>query len=339
MFPLSSFVKFGIIGLIFGLFGCSMSTSPNTAEISRDSLSTILVEPKWLVVDAASRVFVGDYYKGVYRSIDHGQHWVALDVGNPSGIQEFTSTGSALYLSGYVQMDTSANFYLWRSDTGGNFWHRFALPMEGILSLTPWAGDTLYAGTVRGLWWSNDQSMTWTQAALYSVVVVDVCRNATDTRYAISSGTMSGAIYRKLVGEGWKQIRVTSPLSDLLCTTSGKILIGRPRHDEAPGGLLSSEDNGETWSEVPVFNGAAVETLLELPSGVLLAGGETGLWRSTDAGTSWQQTLADWRANSLAYDASINRIYAGVWRVIHQQGVSRIHATIRWSDDAGRSWQ
>ncbi|HEX6623660.1 MAG TPA: hypothetical protein VF064_08100, partial [Pyrinomonadaceae bacterium] len=62
------------------------------------------------------------------------------------------------------------------------------------------------------------------------------------------------------------------------------------RHKE-PGGFFKTTDGGRTWKEAEQLKGEAVHALTQSPKDpdLLLAGTNRGIFRSADAGESWEQ--------------------------------------------------
>jgi photosystem II stability/assembly factor-like uncharacterized protein len=92
------------------------------------------------------------------------------------------------------------------------------------------------------------------------------------------------------------------------------------RHKE-PGGFFKTSDGGRTWREAPELKTEAIHSLTQAPSNpdILLAGTNSGVFRSTNAGDTWAQlpnNVASYPNNveSLAVDPrDSDVIYAGTW--------------------------
>ena len=59
----------------------------------------------------------------------------------------------------------------------------------------------------------------------------------------------------------------------------------------ADGGLWVSRDRGRSWSEVAGLHGQSIRAFVQAPSNpkVFFAGTLEGVFRSTDAGATWEQ--------------------------------------------------
>lgn len=111
------------------------------------------------------------------------------------------------------------------------------------------------------------------------------------------------------------------------------LFVGAHRHKEA-GGFFKSTDGGHTWKESSELKNEAIHSLAQSESSpdTLIAGTFNGLFRSDDAGDSWQQlptsqTPGLLHVESLAIDPRTTKIiYAGTWYLPYK------------SVDGGQSW-
>jgi photosystem II stability/assembly factor-like uncharacterized protein len=103
---------------------------------------------------------------------------------------------------------------------------------------------------------------------------------------------------------------------------------------DAEGGLWVSHDGGKSWREIAGLHGQSIRAFLQAPSDpkVLLAGTLEGVFRSTDAGTTWAEispagSREIHEVESLAVDpVNPDVIYAGTWH-------------LPWkTEDGGKTW-
>lgn len=101
------------------------------------------------------------------------------------------------------------------------------------------------------------------------------------------------------------------------------------------GGLWISHDAGRNWSQCDVFKGQPVHALVQAASDpkILIAGTLAGIFRSSDAGATWEQISPEGdkeihEIESLAVDpADPEIIYAGTWH-------------LPWkTTDGGKTWR
>src|ERR1041385_7018920 len=112
------------------------------------------------------------------------------------------------------------------------------------------------------------------------------------------------------------------------------IYVAAHRHKE-PGGFYKSIDGGNSFRESSQLKNEAIHSLAQSPSDpdTLIAGTFNGIFRSDDAGESWQQLPTQNTPNlihveSLAIDPrTTNIIYAGTWYLPYK------------SSDGGQTWK
>jgi len=157
----------------------------------------------------------------------------------------------------------------------------------------------------------------------------------------VLAGTTSGQLYRSPdAGSSWR-----SPAGDL--PFPGHVVSritadpSTPRRFYAAlwrlfgegGSVVRSDDAGETWQRLDSLPDAQFRAIAVAPGApdVIYAGGERGVWRSTDGGINFVHVTPDkieWsRVESLAVDRRTPlRVYAGTWRRAYR------------SDDGGKRW-
>ena len=112
------------------------------------------------------------------------------------------------------------------------------------------------------------------------------------------------------------------------------LFVGAHRHKE-PGGFFKTTDGGLTWRESSELKNEAVHSLAQSESNpdTLVAGTFNGIFRSDDAGETWQQlptsdTPGLVHVESLAIDPrTSNIIFAGTWYLPYK------------SVDGGKTWK
>jgi photosystem II stability/assembly factor-like uncharacterized protein len=112
------------------------------------------------------------------------------------------------------------------------------------------------------------------------------------------------------------------------------LYVGAHRHKE-PGGFFKSTDGGATFRESTQLKNEAIHSLAQSESDpdTLIAGTFNGIFRSNNAGESWQQLPTSNTPNlvhveSLAIDPrTANIIYAGTWYLPYK------------SSDGGQTWR
>jgi photosystem II stability/assembly factor-like uncharacterized protein len=154
-------------------------------------------------------------------------------------------------------------------------------------------------------------------------------------------GTLDGQIYTSAdAGKSWQllynfgkpRLFVDHIIVDP--RNSKVIYVAAHRHKE-PGGFFKSSDGGTSFRESPELIKEAIHSLAQAESdpNILIAGTFNGIFKSHDAGDSWEQLPTSNTPNlvhveSLAIDPrTSNTIYAGTWYLPFK------------SSDGGQTWK
>ncbi|MFZ2490931.1 MAG: YCF48-related protein [Thermoanaerobaculia bacterium] len=175
----------------------------------------------------------------------------------------------------------------------------------------------------------------WRRAGLYGADVRALIADPADPN-VLYLGTSGGEIYVSRDGaKSWTTPRNGVPFPGFV--VDNLLLDGRGRLWAASWGLWGggviavSEDGGRTWRRrdagLEDFSVRAIAVDANDPN-VVLVGGLTGVYRSTDGGEEWKKISEQVNVESLAIDPrDAKRIFVGTWR----QG---------WrSDDGGATWK
>jgi photosystem II stability/assembly factor-like uncharacterized protein len=153
-------------------------------------------------------------------------------------------------------------------------------------------------------------------------------------------GSANGNLYRSDdAGRGWRRQEPGFPLrgmslDDIVVDPRGVLYVGYWSVAGSGGGVARSDDGGRTFSVLPDIAGQAVRALALAPSDpeTLVAGTQTGIFRTRDGGQSWTRIspLGDAEIknlDSIAIDPrDPDTIYAGTWH-------------LPWkTTDGGRTW-
>jgi photosystem II stability/assembly factor-like uncharacterized protein len=153
-------------------------------------------------------------------------------------------------------------------------------------------------------------------------------------------GTIDGQMYTSADGgDNWSRVSGFSRPGLLIDNIivdprdSKVIYVAAHRHKES-GGFFKTTDGGRTWRESEKLKGDGIHALTQSAKDpdLLLAGTNRGIWRSANAGDSWE--LLDTKATpglinveSLAVDPrDSNVVYAGTWYLPYK------------TTDGGKTW-
>lgn len=284
---------------------------------------------------------------GVYRTRDSGAHWEKISPPGRSEMRGFHSVAIDPRSAETIYVGTS--HLPWKTLDGGRNWQLAGSAAAGMLDdsdifsiqIEENAPNTILLSACSGIYRSFDASATWTKfkgIPTASRRTQIIYRHPTRPE-VIFAGTTEGLWLSKFYGmeESWR--RVTS---EHLLINSVAIHPARPDRvliGTEDGGVLISEDGGETWqsSNDGFINrqvGAVLADRLErgrIYAGILFDGESSGLFISADGGLTWKQALNGLGRRdvySLHQSLSLtNTIYAGT-----NQGLFR-------SDDQGETWR
>ncbi|MBI1353380.1 MAG: hypothetical protein GC160_03460 [Acidobacteria bacterium] len=231
-----------------------------------------------------------------------------------------------------------------RSDDGGATWTESGVPTSSqasygppwfrprAIALDPHDVDRVYNGGTDGLYRSDDGGASWTKLPLEPGFVSDLVLDpdSPDTLYAL---TPNGVFKSADAGQTWT-------LKTTAAGTRGALALdpSAPQTvyfaESRPGGQVQrSTDGGETWTSIRngLPENLVVSSLAVDPRSsqtLYLASDYLGVFRSEDAGASWQARGADTYANS-----------AGARIVVDPFTDGRLWVNGQRSDDEGLTWE
>ncbi len=265
---------------------------------------------------------------GVYKSLDSGESWTQNNNGLEGAaisLLAIDPRGPNTVYAGSSDLSASDG-RLFKSVDGGSSWFRIDGGLKGpedrravlALAIDPESPQTIYAGKLSaftnaipqggGLFRSRDGGLSWEQVAsaadfrLAKVYALAVSPTSPATVYAGTSGSSAqGALYVSRDG-GATWDRTASDLSPSVSSLAvdpfdaTSVLAGVSPVDSHLGvGILKTADSGREWFEVENgIGGLSVLSLAVSPSAprVVFAAANAGIFRSTDAGATWERFSA-----------------------------------------------
>ena len=189
-----------------------------------------------------------------------------------------------------------------------------------------------HVATNNGIYRSTDHGTHWTQIGLADSVITSIAIQATGQIFA---GLLTGTgLFRSTdAGGHWIAVMVDTmipdnPIESLTIDASGHVFAGGNYI------LFRSTDNGLHWASYwlrnYIFNISMIQSVVQIPTGLVFAAHQSGVYRSSDDGTSWElkiKGLDDTTATALGFDQT-GYVYAGIWGM----GIYR-------SPDNGENWE
>lgn len=266
--------------------------------------------------DAAGQLYAASD-TGIYR-LDRTGRW--QHVGLPTF--HVTSLFAAPWGDVYASADSSGTA---RTTDRGATWRPMLLPEPSVGPVTVTTNGALLMAMSDGVYRSRDRGETWQRVGLHRRVSTLFSVPATEM---ILAGTDNG-LFRSLDnGETWVERSIGLRSFEVTSFAAGAdgLLFAGTVAGEGDGEVYRSTDRGERWRLLaPEFEGGPVNALLALPSGDVIAGTDSGIFRWLRDSLAWQEADAG-KVSSLALHSS-GRIIAGTF-----------DAGVFVSEDGGQTW-
>ena len=278
-------------------------------------VTTLAVDPKF-----PATVYAGTMGDAVYKSPDGGQRWLPHNVGLKEHVSYVNQFIFDPHDSQIIYAATTVGAF--RTRDGARLWEERMRGMKEVhivitLALDPQNSNTLYAGTTGGVYRSSDGAVSWhkvnnglipaevLEAALsLGVNILAVDPLAPGNVYA---GTTKGLFKSTTSGDSW--VRIGTSLPDQFISS----LVIDPMEPQViyiggRAGIHKSIDGGQTWQAINQgLETLNIRTIVMDPRDrhILYAGTNgSGLYRTTDSGTSWESIPLALEATTRA--ASLN---------------------------------
>lgn len=286
-----------ILTVAFGVSAAS-AESWRTLPIWGADVRSLAIHP-----DDPDTVFAGTSSGHVYLSRDGGRRWrdagahlpfpgwlvssLRFDPNRPAGEDRLWASLQGIWSGGHVAF----------SDDEGKTWVARAagLPEEPVytLALVPGREGHLYAGTLSGVWASQDSGESWTRltGALPEIQKVTSLLVDSEQPDTVIAGTWRRAYKSDDGGRTWAGVFEGMVLDSEVFTLTP--VPGRPAEIWATtcGWVYRTLDRGGKWERFKEgFEERRTPSFTALPDGKLLAGTVAGVHVSTDGGKTWKRT-------------------------------------------------
>ena len=255
----------------------------------------------WLHPDFAARpVIVAGTGEGqIFRSRDGGQTWTQT-VSREAPVLCLGGAGGRLYAGLHDQG-------LLSSDDEGGMWARDeSLAARGITRLVAGVDNHLFAfGPWEGIWHSTDAGKTWARTAglEHKRPILTLAASPQSARACLLAGTAAGLLRSDDGGRGWQTVLPEAQVT-VVAFSPDFAADRRAWAGTGAGDVVTSSDGGVNWSPCQSPSPGVPLTALASDGGAsgvekLAAAsfdsrrGKLTVWRSGDAGQTWDQWLQE----------------------------------------------
>jgi photosystem II stability/assembly factor-like uncharacterized protein len=225
--------------------------------------------------------------KGIRRSTDFGATWTLTSFSNvPVNALTINSIGYLFAAAGGSSSFVESGIY--RSTDRGDSWFKLTsgITLLNTLSVAVNSAGNIYAGSSStGVFRSIDTAVTWSNInqSLYS----DQGRNLTFLQNgSLLAGTLDGIFITSDNGEHWLPADNDFPIKTVNAIWEDNNHIVYSGLDGI--GVAKSTDEGISWTLINSgITSQRVFSINGKPGGILLAGTQSGIFRSTDNGNLW----------------------------------------------------
>ena len=278
------------------------------AEPRISSVSSIAIDRQ-----NTARIFLSTYQEFIHRTTDGGATWVDLWRGIGGSLFNTSAIFSIVIDPSRPDLLFADAGTLYRSENGGQTWDPIDLNRSNPLrwtSITDAAPLVLfrteidYVGNRYHLRRSADRGVTWQQITDTEIPFTEIQSDPHDpmqlyggSSYGIYRSADGGTTWAKIYPLPSERLPVIPP-SPYFLVRGFAVDPQLPDHVYAPGdtkGVLKSLDTGRSWTvsrsglENSIVNSVVVDPS---NSSILYAATSNGVFRSTDAGSTWQASFA-----------------------------------------------
>jgi photosystem II stability/assembly factor-like uncharacterized protein len=274
----------------------------------------------------------------LYRSTNNGAAWTSSTVTSGDSIVTALGLASGLLFAGLSDPSIPFGFgTVRRSTDDGATWSQFSpvWSLDPVNAVVRNSAGYTFAATQSGIRRSTDFGASWTLTSGLGAGVNAIAINGAGFLFAavgdrFTQTILSGGIFRSTNrGDSWVKVNdgLTIPNGySVAVSPSGHIYAGTPFT-----GVFQSVDTAATWTLINRSLYSSVHAVVQLQNGVLLAGTDDGVFRTTNSGGAWFQntTGLPGSAVNVLHQSANGSVYAG----FNNPG-----AGVARSTDGGLSW-
>jgi photosystem II stability/assembly factor-like uncharacterized protein len=186
---------------------------------------------------------------------------------------------------------------IYRSASAGELFRKiqgipYAARRTRMLRMDPQDHNIVYAGTTEGLWKTSDGGTTWRRPTSDHIIINDVLVDPRNPSRVLLATDRSGVLASRDGGatfaasnRGFTHRQVASLLVD---PREADHLIAGVLNDKEFGGVFTSQDGGQSWTQMSNgLEGHDVFVLRRADDNTLVAGTDSGVFELKDKATAW----------------------------------------------------
>lgn len=278
--------------IVGGLTGVYRSTDGGCTwkKISdQENVESVAIDPR-----THDRLYVGTWRQG-YRTDDGGRTWALINSGMVLDTDMFSITFDR---QNPDNMWVATCGWVYNTKNRGDNWTRYRDGFNNRrvhdVELDPCDRDALYAGTVGGLYRSDDSGKTWYLVSDEELVVNTIALDPQRPERIIlgveGDGVYLSTDHGKTFSRSCKGLRNLTVTSVAVDPEASKRVYAAVAFGGVSSGIYQSEDAGRSWKKISTTKLPPVLslTLNDDPEVKFVAGSEKGFFWSTE-GTEWTQ--------------------------------------------------
>lgn len=266
-------------------------------------------------------LFVGTFFgAGIMRTSDSGTTWTNANNGLSGSIG--ATVVHSIFVSG-TKLFAGTGDGIYSSTNNGNNWKIVSSGLPSGTQVTSFAmiGSNLFAGTSVGVILSTNTGTTWKVVSNGLTNLNVECLLASSSN--LFAGTDNGVALSTDSGANWTPVTngLTDTITRTLAVIDNAIFVGTYAWPDT-GSAFRSTDNGSNWTKVSNGLQPAEVRALVVSGTNLFAGIDSGVYLTTNNGTSWKAVNAGLTGLAQGYPVSAlvvygENLFAGtdtVWR-------------------------
>lgn len=275
---------------------------------------------------------------GVFKTTDGGANWTLLPTTNMKELFEIRAVAVDPTNPAIVYAGNSDSIYaMFKSTDGGATWTSISKGLNAgtvtAIAINPASPLTVLAGSPGGLWRSTDGGANWTRivSGISSPNITALVHDPAVPTTVYAMNVDSGIYKSTNGGLDWTGINSGFVITGTRIITNGNGFAVDPSTPQRLyAGRYRSINGGATWTAMTGVGVNMTSFAVVQGSNIVYAGDDSGVYKSTDAGTSWTRVNTG-LSNLSVWSLAVDPRTAGTVYATTDHGVFK-------STNAGASW-